>query len=46
MGKSKVFNIKHARYEVMRFALNGFDKEKQKSNKIAMAIRLGAKVSW
>lgn len=30
----------------MRFALNGFDKEKQKSNKIAMAIRLGAKVSW
>ncbi|KAG8181369.1 hypothetical protein JTE90_008840 [Oedothorax gibbosus] len=41
--KNKIFNIKHARYEVMRFAVNGFDKEKQKNSKIAMAIRLGAK---
>ncbi|KAF8794207.1 uncharacterized protein C1orf131 homolog isoform X2 [Argiope bruennichi] len=39
----KEFNIKRARYEVMRFGLSGFDKEKQKRDKISMAIRLGAK---
>ncbi|XP_015925310.1 uncharacterized protein C1orf131 homolog [Parasteatoda tepidariorum] len=39
----KVFNIKRARYELMRFAVNGFQKERKKQDKIAMAIRLGAK---
>ncbi|XP_054715689.1 uncharacterized protein C1orf131 homolog [Uloborus diversus] len=39
----KVFNIKRARYEVIRFGMSGFDKEKHLNAKIAMAIRLGAK---
>ncbi|GIY08073.1 uncharacterized protein CEXT_106671 [Caerostris extrusa] len=41
----KEFNIKRARYEVMRFGLSGFDKERQKKDKIAIAIRLGAKTT-
>lgn len=42
----KEFNIKKARYEVIRFGMTGFDKEKQVNSKIAMAIKLGAKVSY
>ncbi|XP_035226481.1 uncharacterized protein C1orf131-like, partial [Stegodyphus dumicola] len=42
-NKPKLFNYTKARYEVMRFALSGFEKEKQIKSKVAMAIRLGAK---
>ncbi|GFR04139.1 uncharacterized protein TNCT_107191 [Trichonephila clavata] len=41
--EAKEFNIKKARYEIMRFGISGFDKERQKQDKIALAIRLGAK---
>ncbi|GFY48438.1 uncharacterized protein TNIN_194161 [Trichonephila inaurata madagascariensis] len=41
--EAKEFNIKRARYEVMKFGISGFDKERQKQDKIALAIRLGAK---
>lgn len=44
-SKSDIFNIKKARYEVIRYGMSGFDKEQQTNSKIAMAIRLGAKVS-
>ncbi|KFM70109.1 hypothetical protein X975_04970, partial [Stegodyphus mimosarum] len=42
-NKPKIFNYTKARYEVMRFGLSGFEKEKQIKTKVAMAIRLGAK---
>lgn len=37
------FDMQKARYEVLKFGMKGFDKEKQKKDKISMAIKLGAK---
>ncbi|GFS56692.1 uncharacterized protein NPIL_462301 [Nephila pilipes] len=39
----KEFNIRKSRYEIKRFALSGFDAEKQKREKISIAVKLGAK---
>lgn len=44
-AKNTVFDIKKARYEIIKYGLTGFDKELQTNTKIAMAIKLGAKVS-
>ncbi|KAB0799208.1 hypothetical protein PPYR_07088 [Photinus pyralis] len=41
--KSNVFDIKKARYEVLKFGISGLDHNKKQEAQIRLAIKLGAK---
>ena len=42
---SEIFNMRHAKFDVHKFAVRGMAKEDKESAQIAHAIKLGAKVS-
>lgn len=39
-----VMSLKQAKFDVFKFGIKGFDKEKQEDAKIQLAIKLGAAV--
>lgn len=42
----KIFSMNKARHEVLKLGISGFEKEKKKDAEVALAIKLGAKVSF
>ena len=42
--KNDVISLKQAKFDVFKYGIKGFEKERQEDAQIQMAIKLGAKV--